>query len=135
MKVLKNNSLVPVDAKNVIETGKINDLRINKVEAIVTDHYRVTLDSLTDWRTDSNAKVMVCFMLHEHLHYSIGSLAKRYRVYHLRLRNLINETYVKCLTSPAFYTQYTSLKDSIFTDLINSHEPAASKLEAVVFFN
>jgi hypothetical protein len=135
MYAFKDNSFVPIHASNVIKTGQIEDKRINAIEKLVTDHYQVAIESLTDWREDNDAKVMVCFMLHEHLHYSIGSLAKRYRVYHLRLRNLINESYVKCLTQPAFYSQYISLKDTAFADLINSHEPAVSVKEAVGFFN
>lgn len=135
MYAFKNGSIVPVNSVNVIETGEVTDARVIKAEKAVIDLYKVTAVELTDWRNNSEAKIMLCFMLHEHLHYSIGSLAKRYKIYHLYLRNQINETYVKCLQQPAFYNKYTFLKDVAFADVINSSKPAASNVEAVGFFN
>jgi hypothetical protein len=63
---------------------------VYKLELIVMQHYSINDVELKDWRYDSEAKIMICYLL-QHLHgYSIGALAVRYRVKVLRLKHLLN---------------------------------------------
>lgn len=97
MKVLVDNIYAKLDIADTIVLGTIVDSKVLHLENVIANYYNVSKSSLLDWRCDSKAKKMLCFVLHHHLHYAIGSLASRYCINHLYLRKCILEIYTECL--------------------------------------
>ena len=99
MKAFSNGTFNPVCLKPTIVLGVLVDERVNLLERLVCDYYNVKLVSLMDWKVDSEAKKMLCFLLYHGLGYSIGSVSKRYNINSLFLRNCIRDLYVNCLSN------------------------------------
>lgn len=97
MKAFSNGTFNPVALKATLVFGDLVDARVSTLEVAVSAHYNVTVFSLKDWVKDSEAKLMLCFLLHHKLRYSIGSLAKAYNVNALFLRNEVIKLYENCL--------------------------------------
>lgn len=97
MQLLLEHTAMPIDLKNVIVLGKIEDVRVAKLEQSVAAHFGVSVHTLNDWKHDSDAKLMLCFLLCNTLQYSIGSVAKHYAINRLYLKNKIVDQYQKCL--------------------------------------
>jgi hypothetical protein len=77
MKVLVNGTYVGVDIHDTVTLGCIVDPRVVRLEQLVADHYDININALTDWKDNSDAKKLLCFLLHHHCHYSISSIAKQ----------------------------------------------------------
>lgn len=97
MKAFSNGTFSSVGLKATLVCGDLIDVKVEVFEAIVCDYYKVTKLSLKDWVVDSEAKLMLCFLLHHKLRYSIGSLANTYNVNVLFLRNNVLKIYESCL--------------------------------------
>lgn len=120
MYALKNDTVVKGDCKNLIRLGVVNDVRIAKIEEIVAAHFGVNKYDLNTFYKDTPAKLMVCFLLHDMLHYSVPSIAKQYKIYGAFLQKNITEHYHKCLLDKAFFKLVTQLKHAFLYD----NEPA-----------
>jgi hypothetical protein len=100
MRAISGNIYAKLNVKTAISLGSITDVNVNRLEQLVANYYGVNVSGLNDWRNDSEAKKMVCFLLHHHLHYSIGSIAKVYNINRLYLRDCIVNEYINCLQNP-----------------------------------
>lgn len=114
MYVIKDNSVVPVETKNVLSFGTVQDPRIVKIETIVADYFETTIHELNVFTHDTDAKIMCCFLLHDLFTYSIGSLAVRYNINKGFLKNKITQTYINCLSKKADMQRVTALRSAFF---------------------
>jgi hypothetical protein len=97
MRALVNDIYAKLDVKETIILGSVVDINVQKLEALVADYYGVSVHMLTAWQYDTEAKKMVCFLLHHRFNYSIGSIANHYKINRLHLKNCITKQYVDCL--------------------------------------
>lgn len=102
MKVIKNDSVVNVDVVNTIALGSVVDPKVVLLEHNVADYFDVNVNELSNWKHDTEAKKMICFLLYKHCHYSIASIAKQYRIDRFYLKNCIKDYYVRCLADDEF---------------------------------
>lgn len=121
MYIFKNNTIIPIDAKEIVLHQNIEDFRIADIEQIVSNYYGVNVSELDVYYRDSDAKLMCCFLLHHLLNYSVGSIAKKYRVFPLFLKNKIQEHYQKCLQDSVFMDQVTELKNAFLCKKVLSN--------------
>lgn len=112
MYLIKDQNIIPIDAKEIVLQQGIEDVRIQEIEQIVSGFYGINVSELDVYYRDTDAKLMCCFLLHHLLNYSIGSISKKYRVFPLFLKNKIQEHYQKCLQDSVFMAQVTELKDA-----------------------
>ncbi len=97
MRAFSNGTFNPVALEATLVLGNLVDVRVSALELTVSKYYNVNVLALKDWVVDSEAKLMLCFLLHHKLRYSIGSLAKAYNVNALFLRNEVLKIYENCL--------------------------------------
>lgn len=121
MYIFKNNTIIPIDAKEIVLHQNIEDFRIADIEQIVSNYYGVNVSELDVYYRDSDAKLMCCFLLHHLLNYSVGSIAKKYRVFPLFLKNKIQEHYQKCLQDSVFMDQVTEFKNAFLCKKVLSN--------------
>lgn len=124
MYVIKNDTVIPVEAKTIVSYGRVHDARIDKIEQIVAGHYNTTVHELNVFYRDTEAKIMCCFLLHDMFNYSIGSIAAKYHIDRLFLRNKIKQQYIKCLQNKADMQQVTALRSAFFVINSSPAEPA-----------
>lgn len=86
-----------LDIKASLVLGSVVDVNVEKLERVVANYYGVSVLDLKSWTNDSEAKKVMCFLLHHYLNYSIGSIASVYNINRLFLRNCIVNKYVSCL--------------------------------------
>ena len=98
MYTFENNTVIPIKCNHIVITNEVIDFRIIQIEGLVARCFNVTAQDLKVFYNDSPAKVLCCFLLHDCLGYSIGSIAARYKIDRLFLRKNINDQYIKCLT-------------------------------------
>jgi hypothetical protein len=126
MHIVKENTVFKVEFKQLIKFGTIEDSRINEIETSVSAYYKTTVLEMLDWRKDTDAKLMVCFLLNQKLNYSIPSLANWYGINRHYLRNSIVAQFEKCLTDSLQMRLVDDL--AICLDKNNSTLDIASKL-------
>lgn len=114
MYVIRDNQVILVDTKEVLSFGAVQDPRICKIEAIVADYFDTTVHELNVFYKDTEAKILCCFMLHDLFTYSIGSLAVRYNIDRLFLRNKITQIYINCLQDEADMRRVIALRSAFF---------------------
>lgn len=112
MYTIQENTVIPVDCKDVLQLGSVIDNRITAIEQLVANYYDVSVHDLDVSYRDTPAKLMCCFLLHDLLNYSIGSLANKYKVYQGFLRNKIKEHYIQCLQDALFMCEVTAMRDA-----------------------
>lgn len=100
MKVFESASYLEIDVVQTIVLGTVVDPRVVLFESVVADFYDTTIHQLSNWQHDTEAKKMLCFLLQHHCHYSICSIAKKYRIDSKFLRNSIRNIYIGCLQDP-----------------------------------
>jgi len=110
MYTIQDNTVVPIQCKDIINIGAIVDHRIERIENLVASHFKTSIHELHAGCRDTESKLMCCFMLHDVCHYSIGSLGAKYNVYHGFLRNKITGIYKKCLQDVDYMAQVTALR-------------------------
>lgn len=111
MYTIQNNTVIPVACKDIVSIGAVVDHRIEAIETLVANFYGKTVNGVLDvWYHTSDEKLMCCFLLHDLLNYSFGSIGNRYRIYPGFLRNKINEYYIKCLQDADFMCQVTAMR-------------------------
>jgi hypothetical protein len=76
------------------------DKKVYFLELAVIQYYSIDEALLKDWRYDSQAKIVICFLLFHVYGYSIGSLSDRYHIYKLRLIDRIKKIYQDLDTDP-----------------------------------
>ena len=113
---IAENSIIKINSKSLVKLGSIVDGRVNQIEQLVAKHFSTTVHELDYFYKDSPAKLMCCFLLHDVLQYSIGSIALKYKIHKQYLQNTIKEYYIKALKDEAFFNTVTGLKDA-FLDL------------------
>lgn len=121
MYAIKDNTVVKIDAKNIIRLGVIDDARVERMEQIISKAYRIGVQDISVFYNDSDAKIMLCFLLHDMFNYSISSIAERYNIYASFLDKNIREHYHNCLLSKEFYNKVALLKDSFFNEIKTSN--------------
>jgi hypothetical protein len=97
MKLHYNGNYIDANIINTLSIGDVVDVNIELLEQRISAYYGVSVASLTDWMYDTDAKKMLCFLLCHYLHYSIGSVAVKYKINALYLRQYITEQYKNCL--------------------------------------
>lgn len=97
MKVLVNGTYVGIDIHDTVTLDSVVDPRVVRLEHLVADYFDVNVSVFTNWTNDCDAKKLLCFLLHHHCHYSIGSIAKQYNIYKHYLRTCIKDEYQHCL--------------------------------------
>ena len=112
MYLITEHSIVPIEAKEIALTQQVVDKRINQIEQLVADAYNTNVSELDVYYRDSDAKLMCCFLLHHLLNYSVGSIAKKYRIFPLFLKNKIQEHYKRCLQDSVFMDHVSGLKNA-----------------------
>lgn len=122
MYAIQNETIVKVDCKNLIKLGAIIDNRVDRLEAIVAKHFCMSVYDLDTFYKDSEGKLMVCFLLHEWLNYSVESIAVKYKIYPNFLQKNIIEYYHKYLINDAFCKTVNQLKDAFF-DKVKTSQP------------
>lgn len=116
MIVFNNGAFNIVDVKSSIALGSIVDPKVVVLEQSVAGHYGIAVGDLNDWKHDTDAKKMICFLLCHYLGYSVGSVASQYKINRLFLRNYIKETYKNCLLN----ANYMALVSSFYDNSTNS---------------
>lgn len=116
MKVLRDHALISVSAASVVLNDAVVDHRIEKMEQSVAAFFEISKHQLNAWQHDTEAKLTICFLLCSKLNYSIGSVAKRYCINRLFLKQNIIKLYTKCLTDAA----YMALIDRLATGANNT---------------
>ena len=116
MYVIKDNAVVPIESKTIVSFGAVHDPRIVKIETVVADFFNTTIHELNVFYKDTDAKILTCFLLHDMFSYSIGSIAKRYNIDSLFLRNKITQTYLNCLQNEADMQRVIALRTAFFCD-------------------
>lgn len=111
MQVLNNGTYVLPNVIETIALGTVVDERVIRLERAVCDYYKLPVSDLKNWKYDTEAKKMLCFLLHHYLQYSIGSISSKYHINKLYLRNFITDFYKTCLLD--------SVKLSVVNLLIN----------------
>lgn len=124
MKVFVENTYIDFNLKDALVFGKVIDQRVVNLENRVAAHYSVSRLILTDWRQDSDVKKTLCFVLYSQLNYSIGSLAARYNINKLYLKNYLTKTMAACLRDVDVMSFYQSFNTNL--PLINSSRSIAS---------
>lgn len=112
MYAIQDDTIVKVNCKELIKLGAIEDARVAKIEHLVADFFETTVYELDVFYKDTPAKLMCCFLLHDLLHYSVDSIAKKYRIYTTFLQKNILEHYHKCLLDKAFFNSVKLLQDA-----------------------
>jgi hypothetical protein len=69
--------------------GSEVDKRVVLLENKVCDYFYLPKYTLTDWRYDTDAKVLMCFILVKELGYSVSSVAREYNINRGYLRKRI----------------------------------------------
>ena len=94
MYVIKDESVVKKDVKDIIVFGTVQDPRIVKIENVVANHFNTTI--------------------HELFAYGISGLAVRYKIDRLFLRNKITQVYINCLSKKADMERVRALRSAYF---------------------
>lgn len=110
--VLNKDVIIPIKCHDIVVAGKVVDHRIIAIEDLVAQAFNTTVHELDVFYKDTPAKLMCCFLVHHLLNYSVGSIANKYKVYPLFLRNKIIEHYSKCLQDNEFMQMVTQLKEA-----------------------
>lgn len=118
MKVLTNERYVDLDFGQFLSKGIIADFEVKEIERVVSRFYDTSIYELNTFSTDSDAKLMTCFLQHHLLKISIGKLAYNYNIYHGYLRTKLIELYQRCLTDSDFMIEVQTLKNEIIKDVI-----------------
>lgn len=123
MYAIKDNTVVKIDCKEVIRLGVVDDKRVERLELHISKHYRIGVQDLNTFYKDTDAKLMLCFLLHDWFNYSVASIAGRYNIYPAFLQKNITEHYHKCLLSEEFFKLYNSFKAAFFYE-VKTEQPA-----------
>ena len=114
MYVIKDESVVKKDVKDIIVFGTVQDPRIVKIENVVANHFNTTIHELNVFYKDTEAKILTCFLLHDLFAYGISGLAVRYKIDRLFLRNKITQVYINCLSKKADMERVRALRSAYF---------------------
>lgn len=114
MYVFRDNTIVPVNLKDVMAIGCIIDDRIDDIEHIISAAYDTTIHELDVFYNDSQAKIMTCFLLHDLLDYSIPSIAVKYKINSFFLKTKIKDVYLKCMQDEVFFGFVQELRNTFF---------------------
>lgn len=128
MYIIKDNNIIPVQAKSIVGLSDVLDVRVTHIEKIVAHNYNIPVHELTTFYRDSDAKVMCCFLLHDMFNYSIGSIAKRYHIDRLFLRTKIIRIYTDCLQSKNTLKQVLIFKDNYKNNKIDHLQAVQNEL-------
>lgn len=115
MYIIKNNTVIPVPLKEVVQFGTCQDPRILKVETVVANYFKTTVHELNVFYKDTEAKVMCCFLLHDIFSYSIGSVAARYNIDRFYLQNQITRKYITCLQDNKALNEVLQMREAYQT--------------------
>lgn len=113
MYLFKEGSLVPVKVLNTLKTGDVVDNRVIAIETLAAKHYKTTVHELDVFYKDSPAKILTCFLIFDLLHYSIPSLAAKYKINSHFLKNKIKDMYKNCLQDDSFFKEIDALRKTI----------------------
>ncbi|WP_370214814.1 hypothetical protein [Mesoflavibacter profundi] len=113
MYLYKNDTIIPVKVLECLKTGDVVDDRVIAIETIVAKMYNTTVHELDVYYKDSPAKLMTCFLIFDLLHYSIPSIAVKYKINSHFLKNKIRDTYKKCLQDHSFLEYVDGLRTAL----------------------
>lgn len=128
MYLFKDNTIVPVKILEYLKSGETTDQRITIIETVVAKHYNTSVHELTVFYKDGPAKIMVCFLLFDMLHYGINGVANRYHIYNGFLKNQITQMYKNCLQDPALLDLVQDLRSQVNAQLQNKDAAALNKV-------
>lgn len=97
-----DGNIAQIDIKASMALGAVVDGNVMRLENAVKQYYDVNTYELTDWRIDSDAKKMICFLLVWHLGYSITSVAKAYNIYRGYLKTVVIDHYKNLLLNDGY---------------------------------
>lgn len=77
-------------AKNVF-VGDKKPEKVKRLEAVIAEDYDINVHELWNWYRDSEAKIMMCFVLIHYMNYVPGSVAKVYKInHHFMMKRIVD---------------------------------------------
>jgi len=116
MYVIKDNAVVLIETKKIVGFSDLQDDRIVKIERVIAAYFNTSVHELDVFSRDTDAKIYCCFLLHDMLSYSVGSLAMKYKINRFFLRNKLTEIYKKCLQNEADMRRVIALRAAFFCE-------------------
>ena len=128
MYLFKGNTVVPVKILEYIKSGDTTDNRVTIIENVVANHYKTTVQDLQTSSKVTPARLMMCFLLFDKLHYGINGIANRYNIYNVYLKDTICDMYKMTLNDSKFFALVQDLRGQIDTQLQADKNTALNKV-------
>ncbi len=128
MYLFKGNTIVPVKILEYIKSGDTTDNRVTIIENVVANHYKTTVQDLQTSSKVTPARLMMCFLLFDKLHYGINGIANRYNIYNVYLKDTIRDMYKMTLNDNKFFALVQDLRGQIETAIQDEARKSLSKV-------